>query len=252
MNQTDLKGKKAFITGGTRGIGRAIAVKLAESGCELVLNYLDNADAANETLELIKPFGVKTHLLQANLRDMMEAKKAGKQALEILGGNIDFFIHSAALGSFKKTSEIKPNQWDLSMDINVKAMLMICQVLKPAMPRGSSIIALSSSGSTKAVPNYGAIGISKAALESMVRYLAVDYAPDGVRVNAVSGGFIDTKSLTAFPEYERLKEEAVKRTPAGRIGTAEDLAGIVRFLCTPEASWLCGQTILADGGMGLV
>lgn len=248
----NLKGKKAFITGGTRGIGRAIAIKLAESGCDLALNYLDNVEAADQTLELLKPFPVKVDLIQANLRDMLEAKKTAKQVLEIFGGHIDFFIHSAALGSFKKTCEIKPNQWDLSMDINVKAMLMICQVLKPAMPRGSSIIALSSSGSTKAVPNYGAIGISKAALESLVRYLAVDYAPDGVRVNAVSGGFIDTKSLTAFPEYERLKEEAIKRTPAGRIGTANDLAGIVRFLCTPEASWLCGQTILADGGMGLV
>jgi len=165
---------------------------------------------------------------------------------------IDFLIHSAALGTFKKTSEVKTNQWDITMDVNVKSFLVLCQKLKPKMKKGSSIIALSSSGATKAVPNYGATGISKAALESLVRYLAVDYIPDGIRVNTVSGGFIDTRSLSAFPAYEVMKEKAVQRTPAGRLGKPNDLAGIVSFLCSDDARWIVGQTILADGGMSLV
>ncbi len=245
------KGKKAVITGGTRGIGRAVAKRFAAQGCELVLNYLDKKDAAEETAEIVKQAGSIAHLLQGNLMDPMDAKRLAKQAVEQLG-QVDYFIHCAALGSFKRTAAIKSNQWDLSMNINAKAFLMMCQQIKPVMPAGSSIVALSSSGSNKVVPNYGAIGISKAALESLVRYLAVDYIPDGVRVNTVSGGFIDTQSLSAFPEYERLRDEAAKRTPAGRIGNPDDLASVVEFLCSDESRWIVGQVLLADGGMSLV
>lgn len=247
------QGKKILITGGTRGIGRAIALRMAREGCDLVLNYLDNADAAKETVSLIAAAApkAKVHLVQANLSDMDEARKLADEAIKLLG-SIDFFVHSAALGTFKKTSDVKPNQWDLSMNINVKSFLIMAQRLKPQMKRGSVMIGLSSSGSTRVVPNYGAIGISKATLESLVRYLAVDYIPDGVRVNAVSGGFIDTKSLTAFPEYERMKQEVINRTPAKAVGKPEDLAGIVSFLCSDDASWIIGQTLLADGGLSLV
>jgi enoyl-[acyl-carrier protein] reductase III len=247
----NLKGKKALITGGTRGIGRAIALRLADEGCELALNYLDKKDAADETLELLKKKGKTAHLIQANLRDMDDARKLAADAIQILGG-IDILVHCAALGTFKRTSQLKPSHWDMTMDINVKSFLVLCQEAKKHMKPGSTIIALSSTGSIRVVPNYGAIGISKAALESLVRYLAVDYIQDGVRVNAVSGGFIDTQSLNAFPEYERMKEEAKKRTPANRIGQPEDLSGIVAFLCTDDARWIVGQTILADGALSLV
>lgn len=247
------QGKKILITGGTRGIGRAIALRMAREGCELVLNYLDNADAAKETVALIAAEAprAKVHLIQANLSEMDEARKLADEAIRLLG-SVDYFVHSAALGTFKKTCDVKPNQWDLSMNINVKSFLMMAQRLKPQMKRGSVMIGLSSSGSTRVVPNYGAIGISKATLEALVRYLAVDYIPDGIRVNCVSGGFIDTKSLTAFPEYERMKEEVVRRTPAKAVGKPEDLAGIVSFLCSDDASWIVGQTLLADGGLSLV
>jgi len=245
------KGKKALITGGTRGIGRAIALKLAEEGCDLVLNFLDNQEAANKTLSQVREKNPNVHLVPTNLRDMDDTKKLADKARELLGG-IDFLVHCAALGAFKKTSQLKTNQWDMTMDINVKSFLVLCQQLKPHMPPGSAIIALSSSGSTRVVPNYGAIGVSKAALESLTRYLAVDYIESGIRVNAVSGGFIDTKSLSAFPQYEAMKEEAVRRTPAKRIGKPEDISGVVSFLCSEEAGWIVGQTILADGGLSLV
>lgn len=244
-------GKKALITGGTRGIGRAIALRLASEGCDLVLNYLDNLEMAQETLRLIEPTGRAVHLVQGNLRETDDARAVADRAVELLG-SIDYFIHSAALGTFKKTSDLKPNQWDLSMDINVKAFLWIAQKLRKHMKPGSSIVGLSSSGSTRVVPNYGAIGISKAALEALVRYLAVDFIRDGIRVNAVSGGFIETRSLAAFPEFEAMMAEAVKRTPAGRIGKPEDLSGVVSFVCSQDAGWIVGQTLLADGGLTLV
>jgi len=245
------KGKKALITGGTRGIGKAIALKFAEDGCDLVLNYLDNEEAAKDTLSQVHKKKVNAHLVQANLRNMDDARNLADQARELLGG-IDFLIHCAALGAFKKTSQLKINQWDLTMDINVKSFLVLCQQLKPHMASGSAIIALSSSGASRVVPNYGAIGISKAALEALTRYLAVEYIESGIRVNAVSGGFIDTKSLSAFPQYEVMKNEAMRRTPAKRIGQPEDISGIVSFLCSEEAGWIVGQTILADGGLSLV
>ena len=247
------QGKKILITGGTRGIGRAIALRMAREGCDLVLNYLDNADAAKETVGLVAAAApkAKVHLVQANLSEMDEGKRLADEAIKLLGG-IDFFVHSAALGTFKKTSAVKSNQWDLSLNINAKIFLILAQAIKPHMKRGGVMIGLSSSGSTRVVPNYGAIGISKATLEALVRYLAVDYIPDGVRVNCVSGGFIETKSLTAFPEYERMKEEVVRRTPAKAVGKPEDLAGVVSFLCSEDASWIVGQTLLADGGLSLV
>lgn len=247
------QGKKALVTGGTRGIGRAIALRFAREGADLVLNYLDNAAAAEETVALIakESPSAKVHLVQANLSDMDEARKLAEDAVKLMG-SVDYFVHSAALGTFKKTCDVKPNQWDMSMNINVKSFLVMAQKLKPGMKRGSVMIGLSSSGSTRVVPNYGAIGISKATLEALVRYLAVDYIPDGIRVNAVSGGFIDTKSLTAFPEYERMKQEVIARTPAKAVGRPEDLANIVSFLCSDDASWIIGQTLLADGGLSLV
>jgi enoyl-[acyl-carrier protein] reductase III len=247
------QGKKALVTGGTRGIGRAIALRFAREGADLVLNYLDNAAAAEETVALIakESPSAKVHLVQANLSDMDEARKLAEDAAKLMG-SVDYFVHSAALGTFKKTCDVKPNQWDMSMNINVKSFLVMAQKLKPVMKRGSVMIGLSSSGSTRVVPNYGAIGISKATLEALVRYLAVDYIPDGIRVNAVSGGFIDTKSLTAFPEYERMKQEVIARTPAKAVGRPEDLANIVSFLCSDDASWIIGQTLLADGGLSLV
>ncbi|MBP9733478.1 MAG: SDR family oxidoreductase [Candidatus Omnitrophica bacterium] len=247
------QGKKALVTGGTRGIGRAIALRFAREGADLVLNYLDNAAAAEETVALIakESPSAKVHLVQANLSDMDEARKLAEDAAKLMG-SVDYFVHSAALGTFKKTCDVKPNQWDMSMNINVKSFLVMAQKLKPGMKRGSVMIGLSSSGSTRVVPNYGAIGISKATLEALVRYLAVDYIPDGIRVNAVSGGFIDTKSLTAFPEYERMKQEVIARTPAKAVGRPEDLANIVSFLCSDDASWIIGQTLLADGGLSLV
>ena len=245
------KGKNALITGGTRGIGRAIALRLGREGAELVLNYLDNEEAAAKTLEEVRAAGGRAHLVKANLGDPDQVKALAEEAVKILG-HVDYLVHCAALGNFKRVSELRANQWDLSMEINVKSLLALAQKLLKSMRRGSAIVALSSSGAVRYVPNYGAIGISKAALEALVRYLACELIGSGIRVNAVQAGPVDTASLAMFPHQEERKKEMVFRTPAGRLGVPEDLAGLVSFLLSEDAGWIIGQTVVADGGLSLI
>lgn len=243
-------GKKALITGGTRGIGRAIALKLASEGCELALNYLDNEESANEALAAARALGAKVHLLKANLADVEGAKALAEEALKTLG-SVDYLIHCAALGTFKPVMELRSNQWDLSFGINVKSLLILTQKLAKSMKPGASVIALSSSGAVKVVPNYGATGISKAALEALVRYLASELAGSEIRVNAVSAGPVETRSIEAFPHAALMMKELAARTPFKRLGKPEDLVGLISFLCSNESAWITGQTIVADGGLSL-
>lgn len=244
--------KVALITGASRGIGRAIAELFAREGASIVLNYLRNEEAARETEKALAALGSKVLTVPANVGNPKEAEglveAAGKKF-----GRIDILIHNAALGAFKPVSELRVNQWELSLDVNAKALLVLAQTALPWMEKeGGSVIALSSLGSKRYIPNYGAIGISKAALEALVRYLAVELAPKKIRVNAVSGGLVDTDALRAFPQSEDFKKEVLKRTPAARIGRPEDLAKVVVFLASPEAEWIYGQTVVADGGLSLI
>ncbi len=250
---TPLKGKVALITGASRGIGRAIALRLADEGVNIAGNYLSNEDAARKTVEDLTAKGVTAAMFQANVGDLDTHKALFEDVLKTFG-TLDILIHNAALGAFKPVHRLKMNQWDLSMNINAKAFLALVQKALPVMEakKEGTIIALSSLGARQFIPNYGAIGISKAAIESTVRYLGVELMPKGIRVNCVSGGLIDTDALKAFPFYDKFKEEVLQRTPAGRIGKPEDLARVVAFLCSPESSWIVGQTLIADGGLSLI
>ena len=181
------QGRVALITGASRGIGRAIAGQFASEGAQIVLNYLRNEEAARETEKILKSLGSRVLSVAANVGNPKEAaelvEKAGREF-----GRIDILVHNAALGAFKPVSQLRINQWDLSLDVNTKALLVLAQTALPWMEKeGGSVIALSSLGSRRYLPNYGAIGISKAALEALVRYLAVELAPKRIRVNAVSG-----------------------------------------------------------------
>lgn len=248
-----LENKTALITGASRGIGRAIALELASQGASIMVNYVRNEDAARETLEALKPFGVRACSFQANAGDAADQTRLVDETLRRLGG-IDIFVHNAAIGAFKPVHKLKTNQWDLSMEINTRALLELTQKILPSMESrgGGSIITLSSLGSHRFIPNYGAIGISKSALETLVKYLAVELAPKGIRVNAVSGGLVDTEAIRYFPEFERFRDEVIKRTPAGRIGKPEDLAKVVSFLAAPQSAWIYGQILTADGGLSLI
>lgn len=240
-----------LITGGTRGIGRAISLGLAKDYAKtLILNYLQDDESAFGVREEINSIGAQCILVKANLNFPQDIDHIFEKVGSITN-HLDSFIHCAALGAFKPTLKMRPNQWDLSMNINARSFLLCVQKIVPLMQKGS-IVAISSLGSHKVVPNYGAIGPSKSALESLVRYLAVELAPQGIRINCVSGGFIETDSAKLVPDFAGLKENIRMHTPAGRIGKPEDIARVVAFLISPAAQWIYGQTIIADGGFSLV
>jgi len=251
MNEPKSKNLVALVTGGSRGIGRAIAERLAATCAETVIvNYLQNDAEAEKTSKLIAAQNARCVLAKANLLYPEEIDKLFEQ-IKASVDHLDAFVHGAALGTFKPLLTIKPNQWDLTMNINARAFLLCVQKVAPLMPAGK-IVALSSLGSQRVVPNYGAMGPTKSALEAMIKYLAVELAPVGIQVNGVSGGFIQTDSITKFPEAEKFIEEVRRRTPAQRLGAPDDIAGVVMFLLSPAASWIYGQTIVADGGLSLL
>ncbi|MFB3905245.1 MAG: SDR family oxidoreductase [Acidobacteriota bacterium] len=246
-----LAGKTALITGGSRGIGAAIARALANYGVGVWINYRENDGAANEVLGQIRKAGGSASLIRANLLDVNEIRAMFATVAE--SGSLDILIHNAALGSFKPVQNLRPNQWDLTLNVNARAFLLCAQEAARLMgSRGGRIIGISSLGGSRVLPEYGAIGISKAALEAATRYLAVEMAAAGIRVNAVCGGLVDTESIRLHPHYRQLVTVAEARTPAGRLGQPEDLAQIAIFLCTPLSDWLCGQVIVADGGYSLL
>jgi enoyl-[acyl-carrier protein] reductase III len=244
------EGKSALVTGGSRGIGAVISRRLAELGAHVFINYRENDACATETRRAIHSAGGTGDLIKANLLNPNEIREMFRA---VAGrGPLDILVHNAALGSFKPASALRANQWDLSMNINARALMICAQEAASLMRgRGGKIVAVSSLGSNRYVPSYGAVGISKAALEATVRYLAVELAVVGIRVNAVSAGLVDTPSVRQHPGWDALSAEAVRKAPAGRLGRPEDVAGVVLFLCSPLAEWVCGQIIVADGGLSL-
>lgn len=239
----------ALVTGGSRGIGKAIALRLARQSAGLVfVNYLQNDAAAQETKALIEAAGGKARLLKFNLAFPGEVE-AMFQEIRQHTDRLDYMVHCAALTAFKPLHTVRPNQWDLTLNVNARAFLLCVQGCLPLMPAGT-IVAISSTGSRRFNPNYGAMGATKAALENMVRYLAVELAPKNIRVNGVTAGLVDTESLAHFPDPQQLIAETLRRTPAGRIGTPDDVAKTVLFLLE-DADWMYGQNIVLDGGFCL-
>jgi enoyl-[acyl-carrier protein] reductase III len=246
--------KVALVTGGTRGIGRAIAEKFAANGYDLVLNFMRKRSAAQEAKEAIESaYGVRVHLVKANVgeREQIQALFA---EVENTFGRLDVFINNAASGVMRPLMEIEESHWDWTQNINAKAYLFCAQEAAKLMQKtgGGAIVGVSSIGSIRTLPNYVAVGVSKAAVEAITRYLAVELAPMGIVVNAVSGGAVDTDALKHFPNREEILETAKKRNPAGRIVEPRDLAEVAYFLCTPAASMIRGQTIIVDGGLTLL
>lgn len=240
-----------FISGGTRGIGKAIALSQAKKGVSLYLNYLRDDESARAVKLEAEKKGASVTLLAGNIGDPEAVKEIFKK-ISAVTDRLDACVHSAALGVFKPVTQLRVKDWDISLDVNAKAFLVIAQEALPLMKKsGGSLVTISSLGARHFTPNYGAIGISKAALENLVRYLGVELAPHKVRVNAVSGGLVDTDSLQFFPDSQRVKDEYLKRTPLGRIGRPEDIARVVDFLLSDASLWICGQTLVADGGYSL-
>jgi enoyl-[acyl-carrier protein] reductase III len=245
----DLTGRRALVTGGSRGLGAVLARTLAAHGAHVHINYVRHEAEARATQQAIVDAGGSADLACANLTnpDDIRAMFAGP-----LREGIDILIHNAAIGSFKPAHEVRANQWDLSMNVNARALLLCVQEALPSLTeRRGHVVAVSSLGGTRVIPDYGAVGVSKAALEALTRYLGVELAARGVHVNAVAGGLLDLPSVRLHPGFEQLAADTIRRTPAQRLGTADDIARLVLFLCSPLADWMVGQTLVADGGMSL-
>ncbi|WP_416825694.1 enoyl-[acyl-carrier-protein] reductase FabL [Ectobacillus polymachus] len=244
--------KVALITGGTRGIGKAIAKRFAKEGYNVVLNYMRKKSDAEQTKEEIESqFGVKVLLVKANVKEVDQIQRLFQEVRDYFG-RLDVFVNNAASGVLRPLMEVEESHWDWTQDINAKAYLFAAQEAAKLMENGGAIIAMSSLGSIRALPNYVTVGVSKAAVEALTRYLAVELAPKGIVVNAVSGGAVDTDALTHFPNREELLESAASRNPAGRLVEPNDLAETVYFLSTSAASMIRGQTIIVDGGLSLL
>lgn len=242
----------AFITGGSRGIGRAIAVRLAQAGADIAINYLRNRSAAEETAQEIEEAGSKCLLLKGNVAELEKIP----QMFEMIQneyGKLDILISNAASGVIKPALELTRRHWSWTHDINAGAFLPLVQHSVPLMEdRGGKIIAVSSLGAIRAIPQYAAVGSSKAALESLVRHLAVELAPKNININVLSAGVVDTDALSHFPHRDELLETSRIRTPAGRLVTPEDVADVALFLCSPMAKMIHGQTIVVDGGYSIL
>jgi enoyl-[acyl-carrier protein] reductase III len=248
------KDRTALITGSGRGIGRVIALQLAAEGADIVVNFFRNREPAEQTAEEIRKLGRKALVVKANIGEIEEIEELFKAAGAEFG-KLDILVCNAASGYNRPGMEQKVRGWDWTMNINARSALFCSQHAVPLMERagGGTIINISSPGSTRVLPDYIVVGASKAALESLTRYLAVELAPRNIVVNAVSPGIVETDALRHFDSLKQgnVLPEAVAATPAGRIATPEDIASVVAFLCTPEASMIRGQTILIDGGYTL-
>jgi enoyl-[acyl-carrier protein] reductase III len=234
-----------FVTGGSRGIGRAIALRFARDGAErIAIGYLRNDSAAEETAEELRALGAEPTLVRGNVTSPRVLDEVA--AL----GPLDVLVHNAATGVIRPALETEDKHWDWTLNANARALLQLARVAAPAMPEGSSIVAISSLGAQRVLDNYVLVGTSKAALESLVRYLGVELAPR-VRVNAVSGGVVETGALEHFPNREEMLR-AGAANPVGRLVAPDDIAGVVAFLCSKDADMIRGQTIVVDGGFSLL
>ena len=247
-----LRGKRALVTGSSRGIGRAIALSLADFKVDVAINFFRNRAPAEDVVREIEKRGARALLLKGNVADEDHVKRMFAE-IESAWGGLEILVSNAASGVLKPVRELTLHHFHWTMDINAAALLPLVQRFIDMPSRGDkSVVAVSSLGAVRAIPNYTAVGASKAALESMVRHLAAELAPSGMRVNAVSGGTVDTDALKHFPNRAQLLDESTRRTPAGRLVTPQDIANVVVFLCTKFASMIHGQTVLVDGGYSIL
>lgn len=243
-----LSGKIAFVTGGSRGIGRAVALKLAREGCDVAIAYHNSHEEAEAVCKAIHGLGRKALAVQADVSD----PESLREAFEIFRkefDRVDIVVSNAAIGVLKPAMELSLKHFRRCMETNALALNSLAQNAVPMMAEGGCIIGLSSLGSVRAIPHYAFIGASKAALESLARGLAQELGhAKKIRVNIVSAGVVDTDALKYFPNREQLLAEYARRTPLGPTLTPEQVADAVYLLCLPEAAMITGHTLVVDGG----
>jgi enoyl-[acyl-carrier protein] reductase III len=247
--------KIALVTGSGRGIGRAIALHFARQGADIAVNFFRNRSSAEATAEEIRLMGRRAITVRANVGELEQIDRLFAEVDRQLGG-LDVLVCNAASGYNRPAMQQKPRGWEWTLNINARSLLFAAQRAAPLMEKrgGGAIVSISSPGAGRVLPDYVVVGASKAALEAITRYLAVELAPMNIVVNAVSPGVVLTDALRHFDLIRKdvhIIERATALSPAGRLVTPEDVASVVAFLCTPAASMIRGQTILVDGGYTL-
>ncbi len=249
----ELEGKTAVITGSGRGIGRAIALELAARGCNVVVNYFRRRGPAEETAHEVEKRGARTLVVKAHVGDEEQVRRLVRTGAEHFG-SVDIFVGNAASGVLKPAMEQGAKEWNWSLNVNARSILFGVQEAFPHMKeRGwGRVVTVTSIGSVRVLPEYSLVGVAKAAIEALTRYLAVELAPYGITVNAISPGVVETEALDFFPSKDKIIAYAKERTPAGRLVTPEEVARVVAWLCSDNAAMIMGQTIVIDGGYALL
>jgi len=245
-----LTGKVALVTGAARGIGRAVATKLAAAGCDVAVNYYNSAEAAEALCAEIRAGGRRACAIQGSVGIPDSVDEVFAEFRKHFD-RLDIVVSNAASGVLKPTVEMTLKHWRWCLETNALALNLLVQRALPLMPAGGRVIAMSSLGSQRAMPGYGFVGASKAALEPLARALAQELGPRGIRVNVVSAGVVDTDALAYFPNREALLADFARRTPAGPVLTPQDVANAVYLLCLPEAAMINGHTLVVDGGFAI-
>ncbi|PJB50499.1 MAG: enoyl-[acyl-carrier-protein] reductase FabL [Chloroflexi bacterium CG_4_9_14_3_um_filter_45_9] len=245
-----LQGKLALVTGSGRGIGRAITLKLASQGANIIVNFFRHRESAEQTARDIEALGVKAEVIRANVGDPAKVNEMF-DTIASKFGYLDILVNNAASGVGRSVLDVDVKAWDWTMDINAKAALLCAQRAARLMEgREGKIVNITSLGSSFVLPDYAIVGISKAALEALTRYLAIELAPKNICVNAVAASAVETEALKFYIK-EGLVQDTRKTTPAGRMIVPEDVANVVAFLCSEEAFMIRGQMIIVDGGTSI-
>src|ERR1035437_2870553 len=243
--------KTILITGGTGGIGQAISLRFARSGAMVIANYLRNEKAAEHLKAIAAEEGLAIALCRADLTNERGLEQLNR-SLQELGPHLSGLVHCAATGIHRPIEELTERHFDWTLNLNVRAFFKLVKLLMARFSKGSSIVAVSSWGAVRTLPYYSLVGSSKGALEALARHLAAELAPHGIRVNILTAGAVLTDAWKAMPNSEARIAETIRRTPAGRLATAEEIAYGAQFLCSDAAAAIIGHTLVVDNGTGIM
>jgi enoyl-[acyl-carrier protein] reductase III len=250
-----LDGKVAIVTGGTRGLGRAISLALARLGAAVAMNYRRDDASAARTLDEVRAISPQSKLFKAELGDDAEVRAMVRRIADEFG-RIDILIANAAATAFKPLLESKPHNLDRTFNLSVGGFVAAVQEAARVMGDGGRVLMISGIDSVRNLPGHGVLGAAKSALESMVRDFAFELGPRGITVNGMNVGYIDTDSARLYAEYvgydyAEFARRAAERSALKRLPSNDEIAAVACLICSPAASYLTAQTIMVDGGLTL-